>query len=49
MRGFVQHKPIWMVRPLGIDTVRRQAEEREYETRQFYERALERALDAGVR
>jgi rubrerythrin len=49
VRGFVQHKPIWMVRPLGIDTVRRQAEEREYETRQFYERALERATDAGVR
>lgn len=49
VRGFVQHKPIWMVRPLGLDAVRRQAEEREYETRQFYERAQERATDAGVR
>jgi len=49
VRGFVQHKPIWMVRPLGLDKVRHQAEEREYETRQFYERAQQRATDAGVR
>ncbi|HUJ36160.1 MAG TPA: ferritin family protein [Hyphomicrobium sp.] len=49
VRGFVQHKPIWMVRPLGLDKVRHQAEEREFETRQFYERAAERATDAGVR
>jgi rubrerythrin len=47
--GFVQHRPIWMVRPLGLDVVRRQAEAREYETRQFYQRAQERATDAGVR
>jgi len=49
VRGFVQHKPIWMVRPLGLDKVRAQAEAREYETRQFYQRAQERATDAGVR
>jgi erythrin-vacuolar iron transport family protein len=49
VRGFVQHKPIWMVRPLGLDKVRAQAEAREYETRQFYQRAQERAMDAGVR
>jgi len=49
VRGFVQHKPIWMVQPLGLDKVRHQAEEREFETRQSYERAAERATDAGVR
>jgi rubrerythrin len=49
VRGFVQHKPIWMVRPLGLDKVRAQAEAREYETRQFYQRAQERATDVGVR
>jgi rubrerythrin len=49
VRGFVQHKPIWMVRPLGLEAVREQAEAREYETRQFYQRAQERASDAGVR
>ncbi len=49
VRGFVQHRPIWMVRPLGLDKVRQQAEVREYETRRFYERAQARATDAGIR
>ena len=47
--GFVQHKPIWLVKPLGLDAVRKQAAAREYETRRFYERAQERATDAGIR
>lgn len=49
VRGFISRKPLWMVRPLGLDKVRKQAEEFEYETRRFYERAMERASDAGVR
>jgi len=49
VRGFVQHRPIWMVRPLGLDKVRKQAEVREYETRRFYEQAQARATDAGIR
>ena len=47
--GFVKHEPIWMVRPLGLGKVRRQAETIEFETRQFYERALERATDTDIR
>ena len=47
--GFVDHKPIWRVRPLGLDQVRRQAEEIEYETRRFYESALARTKDAHIR
>ncbi len=47
--GFVSHRPLWMVRPLGLDTVRKQAEIMECETRRFYERAMERTSDAGVR
>jgi rubrerythrin len=49
VKGFVRHEPLWMVRPLGLDAVRRQAEAIEYETRLFYERALERAGDASIR
>jgi rubrerythrin len=49
VKGFVRHQPIWMVQPLGIDKVRRQAEAIEYETRRFYERALERTSDASIR
>ncbi len=47
--GFVRHEPIWMVRPLGLDKVRAQAEAIETETRQFYRSALERTSDASVR
>lgn len=49
VKGFIQHEPLWMVRPLGLDKVRKQAETIEYETRTFYERALERTSDAGIR
>ncbi len=49
VKGFVRHKPIWLVRPLGLDKVRAQVEAIEYETRVFYERALERTSDASVR
>lgn len=49
VKGFVQHKPLWMVRPLGLDRVRKQAEEFEYEVRRFYERAMERTSDASLR
>lgn len=49
VRGFVRHRPLWLVRPLGLDAVRRQAEELEYEVRLFYERAMERATDAATR
>ncbi len=47
--GLVRHEPIWMVRPLGIEKVRRQAEQIEEETRSFYQSALERSSDAEVR
>ncbi|MGE3149388.1 MAG: ferritin family protein, partial [Pseudorhodoplanes sp.] len=49
VKGFVHHEPIWMVRPLGLDKVRQQAEAIEYETRRFYEKALETATDVDIR
>jgi rubrerythrin len=49
VKGFLRHEPIWMVRPLGLDKVRKQAEAIEYETRQFYDRAAARSTDAGIR
>ena len=49
VRGFVNRRPIWLVRPLGIKAVRRQAEIMEMETRQFYERAAESVTDASTR
>jgi rubrerythrin len=49
VRGFVNRKPVWLVRPLGLDVVRNQASAMEVETRRFYERAAARAQDASVR
>lgn len=49
VKGFVTRKPMWRVRPLGLDTVRQQAETMEYETRRFYELAAARSTSAGIR
>ena len=49
VKGFVTRKPVWLVRPLGLDTVRNQASAIEAETRRFYERGAARSRDAGIR
>ena len=49
IRGFVHRKPVWLIRPLGLETVRSQASAMEVETRRFYEKAAARAQDARVR
>jgi rubrerythrin len=49
VKGFVQRKPVWLVRPLGLDLVRRQASAIEVETRRLYERAATLAKDASIR
>jgi len=49
VKGLVHRKPVWMIRPLGVKTVRRQAELMETETRRFYERAANKVSDASTR
>jgi erythrin-vacuolar iron transport family protein len=49
VKGFIKHEAIWMVRPLGLDKVRAQAEAIEYETRLFYERAATRTTNVSIR
>ena len=49
VRGFVRRRPVWLVRPLGLETVRNQAAAMEVEVRRFYEKAAAMARDAGVR
>ena len=49
VRGFIHHKPLWLVRPLGLDQVRKYAANMEYETARFYRKAAELARDASVR
>lgn len=49
VKGFINRRPVWLVRPLGIHVVRKQAEIMELETRRFYERAIQQVSDASTR
>jgi erythrin-vacuolar iron transport family protein len=49
VKGFVARRPIWLNRPLGLDAVRKFAEEMEFETARFYRKAAEGAHDQAVR
>ncbi len=49
VKGFLERRPVWLVRPLGINAVRKQVEIMEAETLRFYQRALEKTSDASTR
>ncbi len=50
VKGFIHHsKPLWLMRPLGLDEVRKFAERMEYEAERFYRRAAEAARDISIR
>lgn len=49
VRGFVQRRPVWLIRPLRLEEVRKQASTMEVESRQFYLRAAARTSDANIR
>lgn len=49
IKGFVQRRPIWLVKPLGLARVRKEVSVMELETRRFYERALEKTSDLHIR
>jgi len=49
VKGFVTRRPVWLVKPLGLETVRNQASAMEVESRRFYEKAAALAQDPGVR
>src|SRR4029077_2632491 len=49
VKGFIQRRPIWLRRPLGVQAARSEASAMEQETRRFYERAALRTSDASIR
>jgi erythrin-vacuolar iron transport family protein len=49
VRGFITRRPVWQIRPLGLDVVRKQAQLMELETTRFYRRAASRTSDASIR
>jgi rubrerythrin len=49
VKGFLQRKPLWLSRPLGLKSAREMAETMEVESKRFYETAARRTTDVGVR
>src|SRR2546430_6439936 len=49
VRGFVRRRPVWLVRPLGLKAVQKEAELMELETKRFYEASARRSTDTGIR
>ena len=49
VKGFIQKQPLWLMRPLPLEEVRKFAETMEYEAGRFYRRSSETTRDASVR
>jgi len=47
--GFIKRRPLWLMRPLGLDAVRKYAAQMEIEAAQFYRKAADAARDASIR
>lgn len=49
VRGFIDRKPLWLMKNLGIETIRQQVWEMEEAAGNFYREAAKRATDASIR
>jgi rubrerythrin len=49
VKGFIHKTPLWLVRPLPLDEVRKFAENMEFEAERFYRKAADTTRDASVR
>lgn len=49
VKGFLRRRPVWLTKNLPLETICKQAEVMEYESRRFYEKARDLTTDVGVR
>jgi rubrerythrin len=49
VKGFLRRRPVWLTKNLPLDTVRKEAETMEFESRRFYEKACDMTTDVGAR
>jgi rubrerythrin len=49
VKGFLRRRPVWLTKNLPLDTVRKEAETMEFESRRFYEKARDQATEVGAR
>ncbi len=49
VKGFLRRKPVWLTANLALDTMRKEAENMEFQAARFYGKAAENATDVNVR
>jgi len=49
VKGFLRRRPIWLTRNLPLETIRKEAENMEFQAARFYDKAVECTTDVGVR
>jgi rubrerythrin len=49
VKGFLKRRAVWLVKNLGVDKMRQEAEIMEMQAANFYEKAADRVLDVDVR
>lgn len=49
VKGFIRRQPLWLARTLGLEEVRKYAENMEFEAERFYRKAADTARDASIR
>jgi rubrerythrin len=49
VKGLISRRPVWQVRPLGVETIRRYASQMENDAAAFYRRAASKTTDVSVR
>ena len=49
VKGFLRRRPIWLMKNLPLDTIRKEVETMELQARRFYTKSAEQTQDVGVR
>ena len=49
VKGFLKRRPVWLSKNLPLETVRKEAENMEYQAARFYEKAAVQSTDVGIR
>ncbi len=49
IKGYIQRRPFWHIKPLPLDRIRAQTHEMEQDAMRFYRVARDRSTDAGIR
>lgn len=49
VKGFLKRRPIWLTKNLPLETIRKEAENMEYQAARFYERAAAQTTDVEIR